>query len=98
MGTLYAFKCKRCRYEAEVSGGPDAGMICETRTIVCRTCRELSDVPVLYFERRPFEYLEPKCRRNRGKKPHDVGVWEHPGACPRCGEELVRVGETCLWD
>ena len=38
MGEWFTFVCDDCAYEAEVSGGPDAGMLVTVETMSCSDC------------------------------------------------------------
>ena len=44
VGQSFLFRCDDCGYEADVCGGPDAGMTVSVRTMACRSCLELVDV------------------------------------------------------
>ena len=48
MGRLHKFECSNCSFSAEMSGGNDTGMICQTTTILCEDCKELYDVVIKY--------------------------------------------------
>jgi hypothetical protein len=102
MGTLYLFRCEDCGYQAEVSGGRDVGMVSVTRTSLCRSCRELVDVPIgSYGQEGPI-----------GDPELDDGLWRCPqcggadilaGAddslrCPRCLGVMIRGEPTVEWD
>ncbi len=70
MGSLHSFKCEKCGYDAEVSGGEDAGFEVATRTMVCANCRELVDVVVserkdLNEDYAPIPERCPNCRGDR---------------------------------
>ena len=101
MGQWYRFTCSGCAYEAEVSGGRDAGMSGYVHTAICRTCRpaRLVDAPK---EREPFanvvgevdDYVCPFARTRQ----HRLVLWAHPGPCPQCGTTMMRGAPTALWD
>jgi|LDZU01.1.fsa_nt_gi Zn finger protein HypA/HybF involved in hydrogenase expression len=97
MGTLYHFECRSCGYSAEVSGGDDRGMRSRTTTILCETCSELHDV-VTSTEPWIDEMVDPETLKCPKSKRHIVRKWEHPGICPKCGQDMDRVGMACLWD
>ena len=44
MGTRYRYFCRKCLYEAFVSGGNDVGMTAATSTVRCYDCKEIKDV------------------------------------------------------
>lgn len=96
MGTHFRFRCSGCGYGAEVSGGPDAGMIGCTMTVHCRNCRRLYDVPSMLLKAGgEWEEVEPACPRSG---LHHLRAWQHPGPCPRCGETMERGEPTIMWD
>jgi len=101
MGTKYQFNCKSCKYEREISGGPDQGMFAVTKTISCRRCKQLFDVIIGEYSFVESED-EPKkipCRcPGCGGGEEECADWRHPGPCPQCGEILTREFETMLWD
>lgn len=96
MGTTLSFTCPQCRYEASVSGGPDAGFFCNTLTVRCMDCRALYDVVTFEDRGQPTERrVEPRCPKSQ---THTVEPWTHPGPCPRCGVTMEEGGEVALWD
>ena len=44
MGTWDRYFCRKCPYEAFVSGGDDVGMAAATSTVRCYDCQEIKDV------------------------------------------------------
>ena len=44
MGTWNRYFCRKCPYEAFISGGDDVRMIAATSTIRCYDCQEIKDV------------------------------------------------------
>jgi hypothetical protein len=44
MGQTRSLRCSGCSYQANVSGGDDAGMVVTTTPVSCSTCRRLFDV------------------------------------------------------
>ena len=46
MGRLSEFGCEQCGYQAEVSGGEDAGWLILTQTMTCLNCKRVVDVTV----------------------------------------------------
>ncbi len=100
MGTTHRFRCESCGYEAEVSGGDDAGMRVITTTIRCEACEELYDVvtaerSIDLAEGPVFNPVEPVCPRS---KRHTIKPWEHPGPCPKCGSQMTMGDTLMLWD
>ncbi len=99
MGAKLEFRCESCGYEAMVSGRDDFGFKARTTTILCEECEELYDVVTsisIHNEGaadRPE--IEPKCPRSNR---HTVGRWEHPGACPKCGDEMTGGDKITMWD
>lgn len=99
MGQKYEFWCESCGYEAQVSGGEDAGELVCTQTVACQQCESLYDVTTakrdLAVESFFFREVEPRCPR---RKTHSIREWEHPGPCPKCGEDMHQGGLEMLWD
>ncbi len=46
MGTLYTFKCNKCKYSVQTSGQLDYGMVAVTDSYICNTCKRIVDVLV----------------------------------------------------
>jgi len=46
MGALFYFKCEKCGYTAEVSGGKDSGFFISTETKMCSNCRRIVDTVI----------------------------------------------------
>lgn len=83
MGRLYEFKCEECGYQAEVSGGEDAGWLVVTRSMTCLDCRRVVDVVV--GESHPGSlgsdaHILGRCPRCRGRR---VVPWGKSRPCPR---------------
>jgi hypothetical protein len=99
MGTLFRFSCSGCSYKEDVSGGPDAGMLVQTETGVCGSCRRVVDVAVAVSVHwqggakgaRPPLDVCPHCEGS------NLRTWED-GACPRCGEYMEMGPVQLLWD
>lgn len=103
MGMLSRFYCSGCDYEARVAGGRGALFAGPTVTVSCASCRELYDV--VSWNREDLEGLErgdrwsvavPTPETTHLTEPtcpvgadHTLELWEHPGACPRCGATLA---------
>ncbi len=86
---LMELRCPLCGYTTMVWGGEGAGMAGVSVTIVCETCRELSDA-VLWGPQIPVPE-EPHCPR---VKNHRIALWTFPGACPKCGAPMEKTGIT----
>lgn len=97
MGQLRQFKCGSCGYEAEVSGGPDCGMIAQTVTVACEECKSLQDAVVILMDGRSGEHKRKPLRCGRSAK-HRVRLWTEAGECPKCGTPMETGEVTCLWD
>lgn len=98
MGTHYLFSCDACGYEANVSGGDDAGFFCLTTTIVCEACRKLYDVVTLENPGSPPEErrsVKIACPESGG---HKVKRWRSPRLCPKCGAKMRRGEQSICWD
>jgi hypothetical protein len=101
MGSWTEFKCVKCGYRAEVSGGKDCGMVAVVETMVCQSCRQLVDVLIgrcgIEGPTGDSEYdkdlgLCPECRSG------DVSVWQEPRPCPKCDGQMIEGRPTALWD
>ncbi len=98
---LVEFKCKKCGYSAEVSGGKDLGMVAVVQTMTCHRCRELVDV--LIGERGvegptgcpDYDKNLGICPKCHGK---DVVAWQAPWVCPKCEGRMKRGKVAMLWD
>ncbi len=97
MGRTTRFRCAKCGYAAEVCGGDDSDFDVRVKTMYCRACRELSDVPV-EFRARDFlnddmldtdESRLGRCPRCRGA---DLVAWSAGQPCPRCGGAVAGEG------
>jgi hypothetical protein len=99
MGTIFQFSCPNCGYKAEVSGGKDFGFTAATNTILCKNCKKLYDVVTSKESWKACEddWLPPAYQCPKSKR-HEVELWFHPGACPKCSLTLVREDEILLWD
>lgn len=105
MGVRKHFTCPECGYEAEVSGGGDAGIEVVTQTVVCYSCSELMDLVVARRNRSAedwtdaFEEMEsdglPPCKHCGSK---NVEAWDEPYRCPKCGTSMEEGQTRALWD
>lgn len=99
MGRLFEFGCDKCGYQAEVSGGDDAGFIVITQTMTCLDCKEVVDVEVS-----PFYPDSEINRADFGRCPlcrgHQVFPWPKSRPCPKWGETMKKLdtGRVCFWD
>ncbi len=108
MGSRSRFECQSCHYQAVVSGGDSVGMMVETTTVSCNSCKKLMDVVVS----RPTRESRPESDRGMGRPgrerlpiacrnspSHKVHKWSHPGPCPVCGQTMQLVpGMPICWD
>lgn len=97
MGSLHSFKCEKCGYDAEMSGGEDAGFEVATRTMVCANCGELVDVVVSKRKNLNEDYapIPERCPDCRGDS---LRPWEESHSCPKCGFGMEDGGLTVMWD
>ena len=101
MGGSYRFTCNNCDYTAYVSGGRDAGMMYVVQTMVCRTCKNLTDVEIGPFGpnwrtmRTKSDGIELKCGECNGS---DLFRWRKGTPCPKCGGTLQEGELVELWD
>ena len=101
MGTRNRYFCRKCPYEAFVSGGNDVGMLAATSTVSCYDCQEIKDVvtteePWLAMDKDwvPTDFY---CDKAKG---HHVELWKHPRKCPKCDRSMI-VDEDfspIMWD
>jgi hypothetical protein len=93
MGSRFHFWCRRCGFEANVSGGYDVGYSSGLHTYACRECGVLFDTAVTdtpwEFDRRTTP-RKVACTRAPEDDSHIAVIWRHPGPYPRCGETLDR--------
>ena len=82
MGSTYRYVCPNCDYSAEVSGGDDMGMLCETKTILCKDCKKLYDVVTKYHGEEEMKLICPEVSN------HNVSKWKFPDICPVCGQMM----------
>ena len=101
MGTWNRYFCRKCPYEAFVSGGDDVGMGTATSTVRCYDCEEIKDVvtteePWLAMEEGwvPEEFY---CDKSRS---HHVELWKHPRECSKCNGSMIvdKTYPIVLWD
>lgn len=99
MGAKLEFRCESCGYEAMVSGRDDVGFNAATTTILCEECEELYDVatstPMRTERGAGRSEIRPKCPKS---SRHTIEQWEHPGACPKCGNEMTIGEKITMWD
>jgi hypothetical protein len=100
MGRLFEFGCEHCGYQAEVSGGEDAGTLIVTQTMTCLDCKRVVDVVV--GESHPGSLgsdidIVGRCPRCRGRQ---VVPWPQSRPCPRFGGTMKKLdtGQVCFWD
>jgi len=100
MGQLFEFGCEHCGYQAEVSGGEDAGYLIITQTMTCLDCERVVDVVV--GESHPGSLgsdidIVGRCPRCRGRQ---VVPWGKSRPCPKCGGTMKKLdtGRVCFWD
>lgn len=104
MGVSYDYRCPRCGYGAQVSGGLMGGMFSTVLTIDCRDCQELHDVGFLTrtYEEQAGGAVKVKYIQHRLRCPNDAGhQWElFHGGCPKCSThlEVDREMPALHWD
>jgi len=94
MGSTYRYVCPKCDYSAEVFGGGDIGMLCETTTILCNDCKELYDVITKYHGEKKQKLLCPEIN------DHNVRKWKFFDICSVCGEMMKEdmFFPRAMWD
>ncbi len=114
MGALFKFECESCKYSAEVSGGPDCGMMIdsETNTMVCNECKNLVDVNtydgpeiidgmiqlIKIDINNPEEILDKEPLYCPKCHSTNLTAWSEDIGCPKCGKKMIRGDLTVLWD
>jgi endogenous inhibitor of DNA gyrase (YacG/DUF329 family) len=95
MGSHSRFICS-CGYTCEVSGGPDVGMTCKTRTVVCLSCRTVEDaVSKTMGGNRQWITVKVNCPTCGGP----VKSWPRQHPCPKCGSAMMMDPNYIrLWD
>ena len=100
MGTWNRYFCRKCPYEAFVSGENDVGMAAATSTVRRYDCKEIKDVvtteePWLAMDKGwvPAEFY---CDRSA---THQMALWVGRGECPKCSYTMeVDPTVDILWD
>ncbi len=112
MGTWYTFKCNKCGYEVQTSGGHACGFLDVVDTYICEACKEIVDVSVgEYGKTFPKEeiiskkiksaydldfYVCPECGSDK-----NLIKWNNSKRpCPRCDGKMEKDadGEIVMWD
>lgn len=102
MGTQWNYQCAACGYSAQVSGGRGCGFVAVVRTMACKPCRALFDVPIgAYGREGPTG--DPEFDRKLGACPscggRELRPWKKGDSCPRCGGSMEQDPDSlCMWD
>jgi len=90
MGTLESYSCNKCDYSADISGGPDMGMLVKTDTFICLNCNEVVDVVTEYcIDETPDESSIGKCPECNSSKY--LKKWDNKKRpCPKCDGKLKK--------
>lgn len=97
MGELATYQCDKCNYSAQISGGPDMGMMVKTNTYVCQKCKEIVDV--ITFNVDSEENNVGKCPSCHSTE--QLEVWDNRKCpCPKCNGKMKISpnGLSILWD
>jgi peptide subunit release factor 1 (eRF1) len=81
MGTRYAFKCNKCRYEVMTSVGKNYGMLVVVDTYICKSCKSIVDVCVGEYGQ---TYSKEEAILKKEKSTFDLGFYN----CPDCGSAV----------
>ena len=99
MGATFRFTCPGCGYTADVDGGKGLGKRSAKMTIICKNCKELSNIrlsepPKVVSDRlwKPPKKNCPKCHSDQ------TSFWQHPGECPKCGKIMEKGQKVAMWD
>ena len=112
MGTWHVYRCNKCNYEVQTSGGHDCGFFAVTDTYICNSCKAVVDVAVgeygityskeealMQKERSLIEmdfYICPDCGSDKYLIEWDQKI----KPCPKCGETMSidANGGMAMWD
>lgn len=112
MGTKYTFKCNKCGYSVESSGGNDYGYWATIETHICNSCNNLVDILVgEYGKTYSKDYVLKNIANLRegsdfyvctqcGSKDQ-LELWDtQRRPCPKCDGlmEINNDGQILLWD
>ena len=98
MGAWWEHICPDCGYKALVGGCNDSGLGVIATTIVCKTCKELSEAVLreVYGDSCDWRDVKVRCPKSES---HEFERWRHPGPCPKCGAIMERDEDSLtLWD
>ena len=95
MGEWFTFVCDDCAYEAEVSGGPDAGMLVTVETMSCSDCHSAGslegDLQADDRAQQLLPHLIPTVASMGAARP---GFWRRPAAHRQAGRvRMCRLGD-----
>ena len=98
MGEWFEFKCPKCGYRAEVSGGKDCGMVAVTETMICESCRELVDVQIGFAIPSPDNKWDKEMGRCPECRSDDLTPWRKSRPCPKCSTKMLKGRKVADWD
>lgn len=100
MGTINEYRCSKCDYSAQVSGGTDCGFEVYTKTVYCGDCAELVDVVTAFTdsESKHIGYdaeigLCPECCKGK-----HLADWNDGDPCPKCRGKMEEGDYKMMWD
>ena len=100
MGVFKRYNCNKCGYSVNISGGPDAGALIKTNTMLCEHCKEVVDVVTEYWTHiKPFNSDLGKCPECDSDEY--LKEWSNKKRpCPRCNGVLEEDHEAwiTMWD
>jgi Zn finger protein HypA/HybF involved in hydrogenase expression len=104
MGETNVFKCEKCSYRAEVSGGRDSGKLVATDTRMCPNCLRIVDaVTKIVCSPELAAQFKLDLAKTKGRCPRcgnfKLLPWKAK-ACPKCGGKMKKAGDgpVCMWD
>jgi DNA-directed RNA polymerase subunit RPC12/RpoP len=114
LGTSFTYRCSKCEYEVQTSGGLDWGFLAVTDTYICKSCKNIVDVAVgLHGKVYPKgQVLQKKAERKIdldldfyvcpecGSDNHLVKWDKRKKPCPKCAGKMQKDlrGGIVLWD
>jgi len=101
MGETVTYRCDTCKYSAQVSGGPDVGMLVRTNTYMCSICKEIADVVTGYCgdDVTPDDCGIGKCPICDSSE--HLKEWDNKTyPCPKCDGVMIVPpdADMILWD
>lgn len=101
MGIRKTYKCNKCSYSAEISGGVDRGFTVKTNTMLCEQCKEVIDVITHTNDIYNWEDESDIGKCENCNSSIYLKEWDNEKRpCPRCSGKLDvdKNGMYVMWD